>query len=141
MSIYTVPSLSAVDFALAAQTPPSIASPTQSLSAYTVPTLTAVAFALSVYTPPTYMDVGWELLPSTPSFPTQFSGLRTYYNGAVRELCLVAAADANTGMGAAPMVRKGGVTYAVYLVETSDPNATPVRIRTTTGTKAIRIKT
>ena len=74
-------------------------------------------------------------------FPTQYAGLRAYYNGAVRELCLVAAADANTGMGAAPMLRKGGVTYAVYLVETTDPDATPVRIRTSTGTKAIRIKT
>ena len=74
-------------------------------------------------------------------FPTQYSGLRTYYGGAVRELCLVAAADANTGMGAAPMLRKGGVTYAVYLVETTDPDATPVRIRTDLGTKANRIKT
>ena len=74
-------------------------------------------------------------------FPTQYAGLRAYYNGAVRELCLVAAADANTGMGAAPMLRKGGVTYAVYLVETTDPDATPVRIRTSVGTKAIRIKT
>lgn len=76
-----------------------------------------------------------------PVFPTQYAGLRTYYNGAVRELCLVAAADANTGMGAAPMIRKGGVTYAVYLVETTDPDATPVRIRTDLGTKAVRIKT
>jgi hypothetical protein len=77
----------------------------------------------------------------SPSFPTQYAGLRTYYGGAVRELCLVAAADANTGMGAAPMIRKGGTTYAVYLVETTDPNATPVRVRTSTGTKAIRVKT
>jgi hypothetical protein len=36
---------------------------------------------------------------------------------------------------------KGGVTYSVYLVETSDPNASRVRLQTTTGTKAIRIKT
>lgn len=140
MSVYTVPSLSAVDFALTAHTPPSIASPANVLSSYTVPSLAAVNFALTVFTAPTYMNVGWELLPST-SFPTQYAGLRTYYNGAVRELCLVAAADANTGMGGAPMVRKGGVTYAVYLVETTDPNATPVRISTTAGTKAIRVKT
>jgi hypothetical protein len=44
-------------------------------------------------------------------------------------------------MGAAPMIRKGGTTYAVYLVETTDPNATPVRLRTSAGTKAIRVKT
>ncbi len=76
-----------------------------------------------------------------PSFPTQFSGLRTYYGGAVRELCLVAIADAPTGMGGVIKIDKGGTLYAVYLVETSDPDATPVRVRTTTGTKAIRRKT
>ena len=74
-------------------------------------------------------------------FPTQYAGLRAYYGGAVRELCLVAAADANTGMGAAPMLRKGGVTYAVYLVETTDPDATPVLFRTDLGIKAVRAKT
>jgi hypothetical protein len=138
MSIYTVPALNAVDFALTPHTVPSLASPPNVLSAYTVPSLAAVSFALVAYTAPTYMDIGWELLSS---FPTQYSGLRCYYNGAVRELCLVAAADANTGMGAAPMIRKGGTTYAVYLVETTDPNATPVRLRTSAGTKAIRVKT
>ncbi len=76
-----------------------------------------------------------------PSFPTQFPGLRTYYGGAVRELCLVAIADAPTGMGGVIKIDKGGTLYAVYLVETSDPDATPVRVRTTTGTKAIRRKT
>lgn len=75
------------------------------------------------------------------SFPTQYAGLRTYYGGAVRELCLVAVADAPSGMGGVPRVYKGGTAYAVYLVETSDPNATPVRLRTSTGTKAIRVKT
>lgn len=72
-------------------------------------------------------------------FPyTQYQGLRVYYGAAVVELCLVAQADANTGMGAAPMVRKGGTTYAVYLVDTTDPDASSVRVRTTTGTRAIR---
>jgi hypothetical protein len=82
------------------------------------------------------------LFPSAgPGFPTQFPGLRSFYNGAVRELCLVAEADAPTGMGGVPKVRKGGTTYAVYLVETNDANATPIRLRTSTGTKAVRIKT
>ena len=76
-----------------------------------------------------------------PSFPTQFAGLRVYYGGAVRELCLVAEADAPTGMGGVIKIDKGGTLYAVYLVETIDPDATPVRVRTTTGTKAVRIKT
>jgi hypothetical protein len=140
MSIYTVPSLTAVDFALTAQSPPSITSPTQALASYTVPTLTAVAFALTAYTAPTYMNVGWELLPSV-SFPTQYAGLRTFYGGAVRELCLVAVADAPSGMGGVPLVRKSGTTYAVYLVETTDPLATPLRVATSAGTKAVRVKT
>lgn len=78
---------------------------------------------------------------AAPSFPTQYSGLRTYYHAAVQDLCLVAAADAATGMGGAPMVNKNGTTYAVYLVETTDPNASPVRIQTSAGTKAIRVNT
>lgn len=79
----------------------------------------------------------------TPSggFPTQFSGLRVFYGGTVKDLCLVAEADANTGMGGVPKVRKGGTTYAVYLVETGDTNASSVRIRTSTGVKSIRLKT
>lgn len=76
-----------------------------------------------------------------PGFPTQYAGFRTYYNGAVRELCLVAVADANTGMGAAPMIDKNGTTYAIYLVETSDPDASHVYLATAAGTKAIRVKT
>lgn len=73
--------------------------------------------------------------------PTQFLGLRTYYHGAVQDLALIAAGDGITGMGGIPMLRKNGTTYAIYLVETSDPQASPVRLRTTTGIKAIRQKT
>jgi hypothetical protein len=141
MSVYTVPALNAVDFALTAHTVPSLASPPNVLSAYTVPSLSAVDFALVSYTPPTYMDIGWELAGGGPVFPTQYLGLKAYFQSAVQDLCLVAAADANTGMGAAPMIRKGGVTYSVYLVETSDPDASPVRIATSAGTKAIRLYT
>lgn len=74
-------------------------------------------------------------------FPTQYPGLRTFYGAAVHDLCLVAVADAATGMGGVPMIDKNGTTYAIYLVETSDPDATPIRMQTTTGTKAIRAKT
>lgn len=76
-----------------------------------------------------------------PPFPTQYAGLRTYYGGAVKELCLVAAADAPTGMGGQLFVQKGDTTYAAYVVDTTDANASAVRIRTTTGTKSIRLKT
>ena len=137
MSVYTVPALTAVDAALVPYTPPSLASPTTALTAYTVPALAAVNAAAIAYTAPTYMNVGVEFLP-TSSFPTQYQGLRAYYGGAVVELCLVATVDANAGQGAAPMIRKGATTYAVYLVDTTDPDASSIRIRTTTGTKAIR---
>lgn len=137
MSVYVVPALNAVDFALTPHTVPSLTSPTNALSAYTVPSLSAVDFALSVYTVPTWVYVGWELLST---FPAQFSGLRTFYDGVIVELCLVAAADAPTGMGGRMLVDKSG-TRCVYLVETTDPQASKVRIRTSTGTKSIRLKT
>ncbi len=73
--------------------------------------------------------------------PTQFFGLRAYYGSAVHDLCLVAEADAPTGMGGVVKIDKNGTTYAAYLVETADPDASPVRIKTTTGVKAIRLKT
>jgi hypothetical protein len=79
--------------------------------------------------------------PAAAPFPTQYAGLRVFDVDTVRELCLVATADAPTGMGGSVRVRKGSTTYAAYLVETTDPNASAVRIRTTTGTKAIRLKT
>ena len=76
-----------------------------------------------------------------PTFVTQYAGLRVYDDAAVKELCLVAEAGAPLGMGGVLKTRKGGVTYAVYLVETTDPNASHAYVRTTTGTKAIRLKT
>ena len=76
-----------------------------------------------------------------PVFPTQYSGFKIRKTGSTIELCMVATADAPTGLGGSVRVRKNGVTYALYLVETGDSNASPVRIRTTTGTKAIRVKT
>lgn len=140
MSVYTVPALTAIDFALTVHTVPSLASPGSALQVYTVPSLSAVDMALSAYTVPTYMDVGWELLPDL-SFPTQYFGLKAYYQGAVQNLCLVAEADAPASMGGVLKVNKNGTLYGVYLVETTDPNASPCYIRTSTGTKAIREKT
>lgn len=137
MSVYTVPALNAVDFALTTHTVPSLASPSNVLQTYSVPALNAVNFALAAYTQPTYMDVGWELLPDL-SFPTQFSGLR-YFLGTVKELSLVALADAPAGDQW--RIRKGGTDYAVYLVDTTDPNASQIRIQTSEGLKAARLKT
>jgi hypothetical protein len=87
--------------------------------------------------------VDWTGVPTgtAPIFPVQYAGLRIWHDGAVVELCLVALADAAPGMGGVPRIRKAGTTYAIYLVETSDPLASAVRIRTSAGTKAIRLKT
>jgi hypothetical protein len=72
------------------------------------------------------------------AFPTQFAGLR-YFMGIVRELSLVAIGDAPAGDQW--RIRKGGTDYAVYLVDTTDPNASPVRVQTDAGVKAARFKT
>ena len=74
-------------------------------------------------------------------FPAQFFGLKIMKTGSVIDLCLVAEADAPAGMGGVIKFRKDTTTYAIYLVETGDANASPLRIRTTTGTKAARLKT
>lgn len=66
------------------------------------------------------------------------TGLRIKTTSGIIELTLVAVASAVASMGGAPMIRKNGTTYALYLVETTDPNASPVRIKTSTGIKAIR---
>ena len=135
MSVYTPPALTSVDFALTPHSVPSIASPQNVLQSYTTPALNAVNFALSAFTVPTWMNVGWELLLA---FPAQFAGLR-YFLGTVKELCLVALGDAPAG----PQwrINKGGTDYAVYLVDTTDPNASQVRVETGAGIKAARLKT
>lgn len=103
-------------------------------------------------------------------FPTQYPGLRVFVpgggtgdgyigkylgggdawygahlvgggGGTVITLCLVAEADAPSGMGGVIKINKNGTLYSVYLVETTDPNASPVRVQTSTGTKSIRLKT
>lgn len=79
-----------------------------------------------------------QIVTGGSAFPAQFAGLR-FYKGTVQELCLVALADAPAGNQI--RIRKGGTDYAAYLVDTSDPNASGVRVRVGAGTKAIRLKT
>lgn len=138
MSIYTVPALNAVDFALTTHTVPDLTPAGQALSVYSVPALNAVDFALTAWSLPDYPYVGWELLPGGGGFPTQYAGLR-FFKGSVQELCLVALADAPAG--AQWRIDKNGTTYAVYLVDTTDPDASHVRIETPAGVKAARLKT
>ena len=80
----------------------------------------------------------FDIAAVAEAFPTQFAGLR-YFLGTVKELCLVALGDAPAG----PQwrINKGGTDYAVYLVDTTDPNASQVRIETGAGIKAARLKT
>jgi hypothetical protein len=90
-----------------------------------------------------YLRPEGRLLPASseiviPGFPTQYSGLR-FFKGTVQELCLVATADAPSGD--CPRISKNGTTYAIYLVDTSDPNASHIRIAADGGTKAMRLKT
>jgi hypothetical protein len=136
MTTYVVPALNAVDFALTAATPADTTNYGIALSSYSAPALNAIDFALVSYAFPDFIALDFEL--GDDVFPTQYAGLR-YYHGTVKELCLVATADAPAGNQW--LVRKGGTTYAVYLVDTGDPNASTVRIRTSAGTKAARLKT
>lgn len=71
-------------------------------------------------------------------FPTQYHGLSVQIAGSKQELCLVASGDGAEGMGGIPKFRKGGTTYDIYLVETTDDNASAVRVKTSAGTKSIR---
>jgi hypothetical protein len=80
---------------------------------------------------------------TTPgTFPTQFFGFLVG-NGTVGvNLCAVLETDYAPAMGAAWVFAGGtGTVYAAYLVETTDPNASAVRISTTTGIKSVRLKT
>lgn len=75
MSVYTVPALNAVDFALTSFTPEVLPSNISVLSAYTVPALNAVNFALTSYTPPTYPTIDFELFDS-PEPPEPSASLK-----------------------------------------------------------------
>jgi len=71
--------------------------------------------------------------------PVTYEGLRVYYDSTVVDLALVAVSDATPGIGGVLHIDKNGTTFAVYLVETTDPSASKVRVRTTTGTYAIAL--
>lgn len=70
-------------------------------------------------------------------FPTEYPGLRVY-NGNILELSIVGWLD--TLAGDRVSIEINGTVYAAYLVPVTDPNASPVRVQTETGTKAIRYK-
>jgi hypothetical protein len=72
-----------------------------------------------------------------PAFPTQFDFLR-FQDGTEKQLCVVAEGDANVGEGI--RIHHGGVTYAVYIVDTSDTYASSIRFETAAGIRAVRLK-
>ena len=72
------------------------------------------------------------------SLPSVHRGLFVQLQGEAQELCLVEAGQGSGEMGGIPKLRKGSQTYDLHLVEASDPDASPVRLGTSTGTKAIR---
>lgn len=126
--------LMALASAFVAPTPAPSTAPTYPfplMLAFAAPPAPVVAFV------PAYDVPG----PHVALFPTQYDGLFVFYGGSVHALCLVAVADAPAGMGGVPMIEKGGVALAVYLVETTDGNASSVRMQTSAGMKAIRVKT
>ena len=107
--------------------------------------LLGLPVATLTYTAPdgaTYVQVlRGDIAQAILTFPAQYAGLRVRATGGTIELSLVALADAPNGMGGVWRVQANGVTRAVYLVETTDGNASPVRVRTEAGTKAARVKT
>ncbi len=68
----------------------------------------------------------------------QLNYLRIRIGSSTYALCLVSNGNGNPNMGGIPHVQRGGTTYDIYLVETNDPYASPARMRTSGGTKAIR---
>lgn len=88
-----------------------------------------------------YVDCIQVRVYYTDLFPAQYSGLRIAKGGSTEELCLVADGDGAAAMGGIPKIRKGGTTYDIFLVETGHMHASSVRIKTTSGIKAVRKKT
>lgn len=68
----------------------------------------------------------------------QLPALRYSDGSGTHGLRVVPNGSGNPNMGGIPKMRKDGVTYDVYLVETTDPTASHVRIKTTQGVKAIQ---
>lgn len=85
MPVYTPPALNAVDFALVARTPESVAPYTMALTSYTAPALNAVDFALVTYTQPVYNTIDFELLDAV----IVYYGILKYYTGAIWERALL----------------------------------------------------
>ena len=85
MPVYTPPALNAVNFALTARTPESVAPYTMALSVYTAPALNAVNFAVATYTAPVYNTIDFELLDALVTY----YGILKRWTGAVWQRALM----------------------------------------------------
>ncbi len=90
---------------------------------------------------PSHSTWGNEESSGGGTIPDQSSFLRFKRADGVYALCVVPNGQGAASMGGIPKVRKDGVTYDIYLVETNDAFASPVRVKTSAGTKAVRYYT
>jgi hypothetical protein len=72
---------------------------------------------------------------------TQYSFLHFKKGNGTYAACVVPSGSGQSGMGGVPKIRQNGVTYDIYLVQTTDQYASPLRIQTSLGTKAVRYYT
>ena len=103
----------------------------------------AVAYSFTLSDSIGLSDTSVEVLvegEAVDVFPAQIDGFSVYYGGSVHQLCVVAESDAPSGMGGVLKIRRNGITYAIYLVDVTDPAASHLRIKTATAIKAIRLK-
>lgn len=85
MPIYTPPANNAVDFAITARTPESVAPNLITLTSFTPAIPSAVNFALSVYTAPVYNTIDFELLAAVVTY----YGILKRWTGAIWERALM----------------------------------------------------
>ena len=83
-----------------------------------------------------------RLYPFTPPAPpvsTEYAGLRVAYSGSTHQLAMVPVADAPTGLGGIIKITKGTEVYALWIVDTSDGDASHVRVQMPIGVKSVRL--
>ncbi len=91
---------------------------------------------------PSWFSAGWWGGQRTAAnLDTQYPGFDVFYANVLRPLCLVPEDSVANDMGGIVKMRLGGVNYGVFLVETDDDYASNVHVQTTTGIKAVRLKT
>ena len=87
MTVYTPPSLSAVDFQVSEFVPEVLIPNEIALQSYTPPALNAVDFALTAHTPLTFSAVDFELLSNQQNIVgASFTNLQTFGSGTIENV-------------------------------------------------------